>query len=306
MTIPRDIRRDVLDGVADSNISWAGRLEEPDFLARLWDIATLPSTDYRYKDAAGDIFQHRINNHDWEDDWIFTDSRFDLLGCPDEKFLAFLCETVHPRVRDSADEVERLVRFYNECLGPAGVEIAQGRKRPSIDGPPRHEYAARHVARRTADPLVLDGYKHLEKPEVLAQHLRRIDANVDADPPLAIASSKELVESVFRMILDDYLVPAPAGDDIATLYKKVAKELKLSTESVPESVKGSAAAHTSLRALTQTVQGLSELRNALGTGHGRAQLSPALRRHAQLAATSARAVTEFMLDTWQTRRTKAF
>jgi hypothetical protein len=43
----------------------------------------------------------------------------------------------------------------------------------------------------------------------------------------------------------------------------------------------------------------------LGTGHGRAHINPALGRHARLAATSARAVTEFLLDTWQARQTQA-
>lgn len=38
----------------------------------------LPSYDPRCADAAGDIWQHRENNLDWEDDWVFTDDRFEL------------------------------------------------------------------------------------------------------------------------------------------------------------------------------------------------------------------------------------
>jgi hypothetical protein len=29
------------------NVNWAGRLEEPDFLARLFDVKSLPSKDHR-------------------------------------------------------------------------------------------------------------------------------------------------------------------------------------------------------------------------------------------------------------------
>jgi hypothetical protein len=34
----------------------------------------LPSNDPRFNDAAGDIWQHRINNFDWDIDWVFYDS----------------------------------------------------------------------------------------------------------------------------------------------------------------------------------------------------------------------------------------
>jgi hypothetical protein len=52
-------------------IDWAGRLQEDDFLARLYDLTAMRSTDYRVRNAAGDIRQHRINWRDWEDDWVF-------------------------------------------------------------------------------------------------------------------------------------------------------------------------------------------------------------------------------------------
>lgn len=49
------------------------------------DLTEPPSTDYRFKDAAGDVWQHTINNpDDWDRDWVFHDDRFDLAGCPDE------------------------------------------------------------------------------------------------------------------------------------------------------------------------------------------------------------------------------
>jgi hypothetical protein len=72
-------RRKIFDTITLSKVFWEGRLEEPDFLARIYDLDTMPSTDSRYKTAAGDIWQHRVNNpEDWPDDWVFTDSRFGL------------------------------------------------------------------------------------------------------------------------------------------------------------------------------------------------------------------------------------
>lgn len=96
-------RRAVLNYLTLSGIAWAGRLGEPEFLGRLYDLSSMHSTDSRFKDASGDIWQHRVNNpSDWEDDWVFFDSRFDLLHAADDEYLRFLCETIHPVVR--ADE----------------------------------------------------------------------------------------------------------------------------------------------------------------------------------------------------------
>ena len=104
MDITSVTRRDILDAIKLESIQWNGRLEEAEFLSRLFDLHALPSTDRRFKDAAGDIWQHRVNNLDWDDDWIFYDDRFNLLSGDDEMFLRFLCETIHPVVRPDPTE----------------------------------------------------------------------------------------------------------------------------------------------------------------------------------------------------------
>ncbi|NLG84594.1 MAG: hypothetical protein GX493_08335 [Firmicutes bacterium] len=116
-------RRAIIDYLVASDIDWAGRLQEDEFLARLYDLTKLPSTDYRMHNAAGDIWQHRVNWRDWENDWVFYDSRFNLLHAPDEEFLRFLCETVHPVVRPDIEEALALVEAYNKELA-AGTTFA--------------------------------------------------------------------------------------------------------------------------------------------------------------------------------------
>ena len=71
---------------------------------------------------------------------------------------------------------------------------------------------------------------------------------------------------------------------------------------MPSSAKGSAASQRVLQNLSSAVQGLAELRNELGLGHGRTTPSPALARHARLAANAARTVVEFVLETWHERK----
>lgn len=106
-------------------LAWSGRLSEPDFLARIFPLMDLPSNDYRFKDAYGDVTQHRVNNpDDWGDDYIFTDPRFNLLWGTDENFLKFLEMTVHP-VAVSSEEAASLVETYNQILGPDGYKFRQ-------------------------------------------------------------------------------------------------------------------------------------------------------------------------------------
>ncbi len=91
MKITQVTRRDIVDAILAERVNWSGRLEEPEFLSRLFDLGALPSTDNRFSDAAGDIWQHRINNlFDWDDDWVFYDQRFNLMNSDDDIFLRFL------------------------------------------------------------------------------------------------------------------------------------------------------------------------------------------------------------------------
>ncbi len=136
-------RRAIVDFILASETEWAGRLGEDDFLARLYDLASMPSTDRRFENAAGDIWKHRIINSDWTIDWVFYDPRFNLLWAPDQDFLRFLCETVHPVVRPDSDAARELVAVYNKELAEDGWSLVEARQ---ISGKP--VYAAQKVGDR--------------------------------------------------------------------------------------------------------------------------------------------------------------
>lgn len=118
-------RRAIIDRLVTGNWDWAGRLQEDDFLSRLYDLNALPSEDNRFQTAAGDIWQHRVNNRDWEDSWVFYDQRFNLLHGPDADFLRFLCETVHPVVRPSVERALELANIYNGQLRSDSWELVR-------------------------------------------------------------------------------------------------------------------------------------------------------------------------------------
>lgn len=102
---------------------WSGRLDEVTFLSRLYNLQQLESTDHRYKNAYGDITQHRINNWDWEDDWVFYDPRFGIKNLNDKDFLKFILEVFSPAVRDESKNWEEALEKINEFLKMDGFEL---------------------------------------------------------------------------------------------------------------------------------------------------------------------------------------
>jgi hypothetical protein len=104
-----------------------GRLEEIEFLKRLYDLKNLPSLDSRFPDAESDIWQHTVNNDDYPFCWVFEDERFQLKNGSDEVYLSFICEIFHPAVRfekgywkEFLDEINRLLQNDGYELYPAG------------------------------------------------------------------------------------------------------------------------------------------------------------------------------------------
>ncbi|MFZ2052495.1 MAG: abortive infection family protein [Solirubrobacteraceae bacterium] len=170
------------------------------------------------------------------------------------------------------------------------------------DGAPVDDEGALNFA-STPSALPVARFERLEEPRVLLQHLERINDGILRDPAAAIGAAKELVESTCRFILRDYDLQYDEREaSLTDLYKLVAEQLALTREAVPESAKGSRSSQRILQNLATAVQSLAELRNELGIGHGRTAPSPALARHARLAANAARTVVEFLLETWHGRK----
>ena len=120
--ITKITRRAILE-VLDTYMStdFYGRLNEVEFWERIFNLEKLPSTDSRYPDMKVDLWQHRMNNNDWDDNWYID--KFDLLGTEDAKFLKFLAEFFHPEVRDISWNTKRVLATINKNLALDGVEL---------------------------------------------------------------------------------------------------------------------------------------------------------------------------------------
>jgi hypothetical protein len=294
--ISRRTRIKIFDHLKIEKIQWWGTLNDVEFLRRIFDLTDLPSFDSRFEDAEGDIWQHTVNNNDWESDWVFTDSRFDLIGCDDPTFLAFLAETVHPVVRPSIEEAAELVEAFNEMLRPDGYELQSTEKigkRPIWVAAELTIQGTRALSSMQAAHATFDA-------DYIRRQVSRIEASIESDPPLAIGTAKELVESTLRAILEERGIVAEPTADIAKLLRVASKELKLVPDDVSDAARAADSVRKVLGSLGVIVQGMSEIRNAYGSGHGHAPSRRGLRpRHATLAAGAASTLCVFL---WQTHR----
>lgn len=110
------------------NYSMYGLLTEIEFLKKLYQLNELPSSDDRYENAEDDIWQHTINNQDWEPYWVFEDERFELLNGRDSILLNFLCAVFHPVNRIEEGCWKEYLTKINNLIKEDGYELYESDK----------------------------------------------------------------------------------------------------------------------------------------------------------------------------------
>lgn len=287
-------RRNIFDRITLEKCSWSGRLDESDFLARLYDLNSMPSTDHRFADTAGDIWQHRVRNWDWEPDWVFTDSRFNLLRCPDEELLGLLCETLHPVVQPDSDVVYKMLDIYNAELRRDGFQIVEKARISE-----RPIFAARETQFDTQPALAhAKALGEALTADSLMRQISRMEAAIHEDPELAIGTAKELIETGCKTILAERGKQADAGWSLPKLVRETTVVIDLIPEGVTDQGPTADIIRRTLASLGQLAQGAAELRNLHGTGHGKDGSSqPLPPHHARLAVNAASALIVFLLET---------
>ena len=131
----------------------------------------------------------------------------------------------------------------------------------------------------------------------LRVEIDRLTHAAEDDPSLAVGTAKEMVETICKTILEDREVPY-GNEDLPKLVRAVAKELSLLPDSIPDHAKGSDIIRRMLSNLNQVSQGIAELRNLYGSGHGRNGRFTGLQpRHAKLAVGAAATLGTFLMET---------
>jgi len=159
------------------------------------------------------------------------------------------------------------------------------------------QIASRLLAGSTALKPLKNHAKALDANH-LADQIQRMENAVDCDPSLAIGTAKELIETCCKTILAEREAPVDGQPDIPALMKIAMKELKLVPNEIPDSAKGANTIKRLLNNLGTVCQGLAELRNLYGTGHGKHGKASTLKpRHAKLAVGAAATLATFLFET---------
>jgi hypothetical protein len=134
MRFPADLRKALLRNVARNGFSWSGIAQPPDFYGKFFDLTALPSTDSRYEDASGDMWQHTVNNDDWSDSDIVNDDRFSPLQLSDEDFARFINGALDRETRPVREELELFVRAIEPVVAHAGAKVVERREFGVFEG----------------------------------------------------------------------------------------------------------------------------------------------------------------------------
>lgn len=258
-------RRHIADEMSIHKIWYCGNLSEPDFLSRLFDLKKIKSRDYRYGNAYDDIYQHTVNNNDWSDDWIYSDTRINLSYCDDEIYLKFLANTIHPRVRSTSDEVAQLVEIYNRNLANDGFEIIQT---DTISGYPVYEGHVKSIDTNQLVTKKVEIKKFLDTKYVSDKITLMFDT-VSKNTDVAIGTAKELLETTCKSILKQKGITIDNNWTLPRLVKETHNNLDFTPKNVADAEKAKTSILQILGGISSVVQGVSELRNSYGTGHGK-------------------------------------
>lgn len=297
--ISKITRRNIFDFLQIENFSWTGRLGETEFLSRIFNLENIPSIDNRFQNAIGDIWQHRVNNYDWDDNWIYTDSRFDLINCDDSVFLNFLCEIIHPIVRGDISEVNIILQRFNENLKNDGFEIAEKSRtsnKPIFGG--RLKITGKESIEKKNSVL-----KKILSGEYVTQQINLMESSIENSPHIAIGIAKELIETCCKSIFEERNEIYDKGWDLTKLMKETTKLLRLTPEDIPHEIKAANSIKQILGSLCSVVQGIGEIRNEYGSGHGKDGKFTGLQpRHAKLAVGAASTLAIYLLETHKIKK----
>ncbi len=269
MTIKNKItdmtRQHIADEMHLGKLLYHGNQTEPDFLGRIFNLKGMKSRDGRYDNAYDDIYQHMVNNSDWDFDWIYSDPRINLLHSDDDTYMKFLSMTLHPRVRTDLEEVTKLVEIYNKHLDADGFEVAQT---DEVSGNIVYSGRQKSIGQANFTAKKVEIKKYLNTTYVNSK-INTMTEAIHKDTDLAIGTAKELLETTCKSILKQKAKTIESDWTLPQLLKATTSSLDFTPKEADDPDKADKSIRQILGGITSIVHGLAELRNSYGTGHGK-------------------------------------
>jgi hypothetical protein len=125
--------------------------------------------------------------------------------------------------------------------------------------------------------------------------------HVESDSPAAITAACAILESLFKIYIEENQLDMPRKESLQPLWQIASKHIGFDPASVvDDDVK------KILSGMTSVVDGIGSLRTHAGTAHGRSNRAYRIQaRHARLAIHASHTLVGFFLETWDERKRRS-
>nr|WP_172685192.1 abortive infection family protein [Methylobacterium oryzae] len=284
-----------------NSIVFEGRLSLFEFLEPVYDLDSIPSpyhvspTGESTRPIRGDIYQHCINNHDWDNEDLLKHLGF--LDGHQRQVFSLLERVFDPEIWDDdhpegglLDRINQVLKKDGYALQVTGMISGTGIYKVQQIGPPGATPADDEIS-ALVQRFDEAGIRDLWEKALQRRH---------SDPGGAITIARTYLEQTCKHILDEEGFAYPDDIDLPKLWTLCAKQINLApnqhTEEAFKSILGSC---------QNVVNTLGTIRNRIGDSHGqRGKPVRAKPRHAQLAVNLAGSMAMFLLATWEEHRSR--
>lgn len=195
---------------------------------------------------------------------------------PDEKEIDFFGEKISNPKFDFKCKLSSMLDKYNLIYITGGI-ISDGSAAPS----------------RSLFELI----KGRDIPSIDAEFIRAI-ANVNSEPREAVSAACNILESIFKVYIDDEGLVKPQKQDLQNVWKVVKEDLGFDPKLVQDDD-----LKKTLSGILSIVDGIGAFRTHASSAHGEGRKMYKLKpRHARLAIHSAHTIALFVLETWDEKR----
>lgn len=195
------------------------------------------------------------------------------------------------------DHTRRVLRVYEVVLSDFTDAAAQERLKVALQRDGLRYGDDHRIVASAPSAVPLSGLGSLRSADGIEEAFNRIALLIDGDPAGVVAASKELIEATAKTVLQELDVEYTDREDFSALVPRAQQALGLSAGGVDGSIDGSGSIRRILGGLASIAQGIDEIRNAEGGGHGRSRSTRLSARHARLAFNGARTWCEIALET---------
>lgn len=174
-----------------------------------------------------------------------------------------------------AEAVEKIYEASNFVVYPSG-HIGEKKRKELLDLLKKDGFSfldgklfISQVLHFSNQIKVQEQIKRFLNTDYISSKIKLMNRALDSESDLAIGTAKELIETICKSILKKYLITPDKEWDLGRLLKETNKWLCFKPKEVENPENAERSVKQILGGISAIIQGIAELRNAYGTGHGK-------------------------------------